>query len=61
MQLEPFPTRAADYHRLMERLANARVSDEQAREILASREAHQAFIAELAAGLGSYAAGRHRR
>ena len=55
MQQDAFPTRPHDQHRLMERLANARVSEERAREIMTSREAHRAFMAEIAMGLGPYA------
>lgn len=51
MQEELFPTRPDDQHRLMERMASARVSPEQAREIIRSLDAHKAFIAELCAGM----------
>ena len=50
-----FPIRADDQHRLMERLASARISDDQAREIIRSPEAHRAFLAEIAAGLPAFA------
>jgi len=33
------------------RLASARLTDEQARQVIASPEAHRAFIAALCAGL----------
>lgn len=55
MQQDAFPTRPHDQHRLMEKLANAQVTEERAREIMTSREAHRAFMAEVAMGLGSYA------
>lgn len=55
-QQEDFPPRPAEQHLLMERMASARISDEQARAILTSREEHRAFIAGLCAGM-SYAAG----
>lgn len=55
MQQDAFPTRPHDQHRLMEKLANARVTEERAREIMSSPEAHRAFMAEVAMGLGSYA------
>lgn len=57
MQQEQFPTRPGEQHRLMERMASARISDEQARAILTSREEHRAFIAGLCSGM-SYAAGK---
>lgn len=53
----PFPTRPADQHRLMERMASARVSEQRAREIIASPETHRQFIAELCAGM-YWAAGK---
>lgn len=53
------PMRASDHHRLMERLANQRITDDQAREIMRSAEAHRAFIAALCAGM-PYAAGKRR-
>lgn len=52
-----FPVRPADQHRLLERLASARLTNDQAREIIRSPEAHQAFIAELCAGM-YWAAGK---
>ena len=56
MQHEPeLPVRAADHHRLMERLANTQVSEEQAREVIRSPEAYRAFLAQVAAGLPAYA------
>jgi hypothetical protein len=55
MQENLFPTRANDQHRMMERLASARISDDRAREIIQSPDAYRAFLAEVAAGLGSYA------
>lgn len=58
MQEDLFPSRPADQHRLMERMASARVSPEQAREIIASPEAHRAFIAELCAGMARAAGKR---
>lgn len=57
MQQEQFPARPVEQHRLMERMASAQISDEQAREILTNREAHRAFIAGLCSGM-SYAAGK---
>lgn len=56
-QKEDFPPRPGEQHLLMERMASARISDEQARAILTSREAHRAFITGLCAGM-SYAAGK---
>lgn len=53
----PFPSRSSDQHRLMERMASAKVSEHRAREIIASPEAHRQFIAELCAGM-SWAAGK---
>lgn len=52
-----FPVRPADQHRLLERMASARLSDDQARAIIASPEAHKAFIAGLCAGM-YWAAGK---
>jgi hypothetical protein len=57
MQQEQFPTRPVEQHRLMERMASAQISDQEAREILTNREAHRAFIAGLCSGM-SYAAGK---
>jgi hypothetical protein len=57
MQSELFPTSAADHHRLLERMANAKISDAEAREILSSEEAHRQFIAALCAGM-QFAAGK---
>lgn len=54
---QPYPQRPADQHRLMERMADAKVSDELARQIIASPEAHRAFIASLCAGM-YWAAGK---
>ena len=42
---------------MMARLASARLTDEQARQIIASPEAHRAFIATLCAGM-PHAAGK---
>ena len=53
----PFPVRPSDQHRLMERMASARISDGQAREIIADPEAHRQFIASLCAGM-HWAAGK---
>lgn len=55
MQENLFPARADDQHRLLERLASARISDDRAREIIQSPDAYRAFLAEVGAGLGSYA------
>lgn len=55
MQQTLFPARADDQHRMMERLASARISDDRAREIIQSPEAYQAFLLEVAAGLSGYA------
>lgn len=55
MQENLFPPRADDHHRMMERLASARISDDRAREIIQSPDAYRAFLAEIGAGLGSYA------
>lgn len=55
MQQTLFPPRANDQHRMMERLASARISDDRAREIIQSPEAYQAFLLEVAAGLSGYA------
>lgn len=57
MKNELFPTRPADQHLLKKRMANAQISDQQAMEIIASPEAHRAFIAALCAGM-YYAAGK---
>lgn len=46
-----FPTLPADQHQLLERMASARVSEQQARDIIASPEAHRQFIASLCAGM----------
>lgn len=54
-----FPVRPSDQHRLLERMASARLADDQAREIIASPKAHQAFIAELCAGM-YWAAGKRQ-
>lgn len=43
--------------RLMARMASARISDQQAREIIADPEAHRQFIASLCAGM-YWAAGK---
>ncbi|MBX9575453.1 MAG: hypothetical protein K2X07_07435 [Caulobacteraceae bacterium] len=51
----PFPARADDQHRLMERLASTQFSEEQAQEIIRSPDAYSAFLAEIAAGLPAYA------
>lgn len=40
----PFPSRSSDQHCLMERMASARVSEQRAREIIASPEAHRQFM-----------------
>jgi hypothetical protein len=55
MQDNLFPTRADEQHRMMERLASARVSDDRAREIIQSPDAYRAFLAEVAAGLSGFA------
>ncbi len=55
MQENLFPIRADDQHRMMERLASARISDDRAREIIQSPDASRAFLAEVAAGLSGYA------
>lgn len=57
MDSELFPIRLADQADLLQRLANTRVTDHQARQIIASPEAHRAFIASLCAGM-SRAAGK---
>lgn len=51
------PARPGDQHRLLERMASAQITDEQARRIIRSPEAHQAFIASLCAGM-YWAAGK---
>lgn len=55
MQQNLFPIRAEEQHRIMERMASARISDDRAREIIQSPEAYQAFLLEVAAGLSGYA------
>lgn len=42
---------ATDHPGMMARLASARPKHEQARQIIASPEAHRAFIASLCAGM----------
>ena len=46
----PFPARTSDQHRLMERLASARISEHDARAIMSDPEAHRQFIANLGGG-----------
>ncbi|MDP3405699.1 MAG: hypothetical protein Q8S03_13465 [Brevundimonas sp.] len=53
----PFPVRPSDQHRLMERMASARISEQEARTIIADPEAHRQFIANLCAGM-VWAAGK---
>lgn len=57
MQSDLFPTRPADQHRLMERMASAQITDHQARQIIADPEAHREFIVALCAGM-HWAAGK---
>ncbi len=61
MRNAPFPTRSSDQHLLLERLANAQVSDERAREIIRSPDAYRAFLGEVAAGLPAYLRSKARR
>lgn len=53
----PFPVRPSDQHRLMERMASARISEHDARAIISDPEAHRQFIANLCAGM-FWAAGK---
>ncbi|MBB5746692.1 hypothetical protein [Brevundimonas variabilis] len=57
MQQAPTSPLGADLSGLTARLASARLTDDQARQIIASPEAHRAFIASLCAGM-SRAAGK---
>ncbi len=59
MEQSHLPQHPADQHRLMERMASARISEDRAREIITSKEAHRAFIAELCNGM-AYAAVKRR-
>lgn len=56
MKPDPSPV-TADSPGVLKRLASARLTHQQAREIIASPEAHRAFIASLCAGM-SRAAGK---
>ncbi len=57
MQSDLFPTRPDDHHRLMERMVSTRVTDQQARAIMADPEEHRQFIVALCAGM-QWAAGK---
>ena len=51
MQYHPSNTDPADLATMTTRLASSRLTDDQARAIIASPEAHRAFIASLCAGM----------
>ena len=59
MRNDLIPPRPADQHRLMERMAHANVSDDEAFDIIRSPEAYRDLVAALCQGIQMAPGARH--